>query len=78
LAFRVERRLTIESMMSVVSIDSFACGNLRGRRVETTLTVWAKNAPMAASRAIERVNRRVRCRLIFVSVMTICEANWLL
>ncbi len=75
LALRADRRLTIDSLMGVAAVSGFACGNPGGWRVETTLTIWAKDAPTAASRAIERARRRVRGQVIAVHVMTIREAD---
>ena len=76
IAFRSDRRLTTDDLMEVSALGGgFACGHAGRRRVETTLTIWAKDAPTAAGRAIERIRRRIPGRVLAVKVMTLWEAD---
>lgn len=75
IAVHARRPLTIEMLETVAAIGGAASGHVGGRRLETTLTVSARNPPEGAARAIEIVTSKVPGKVIAIEVMTTEEQD---
>lgn len=75
IAIATKKPLTAEQLESVAEVGGAAAGDVGGMRVETVLTVRAKDHPGAAAKAIETITARVAGDVIAVEVMTTDEQD---